>query len=203
MRGSLWVYFQYGGNHFGDFYQTNIYYSSFCRLDELIFGVAIALLRNFHPHIWQKMTERGNIILLFGMIATSIIFYLFLHYQYSFFMTALGFPLLAISFALLLLAALSPSCYLYHARIPGAATLAIWSYAIYLIHKPISVIVYAELSKWGMNAAHPVAILIIVMTTLASGRLLYVYIESPFLMLREKIGKPGSETQIIAGRAQV
>lgn len=196
LRGYLWIYYtHHAGKNFGPLYYTKIYYSSFCRLDELVFGVAIAMLRDFHKNVWVKITERGNLILLIGIIGSGISFYMFLHYHYGFFMTAFGYPLLAMSFAALTLAALSPSSYLHNVRIPGAATLAVWSYAIYLIHKPISVIVYSELTKWRISASSLFAIITIVFVSLISGGLLYVFIETPFLKLRDKIGKMSSDTQ--------
>jgi peptidoglycan/LPS O-acetylase OafA/YrhL len=81
LRSYLWIHYsQYSDKDFGIFYYTKIYYSSFCRLDELIIGVSIAMLRNFHKNTWLKVIEKGNLIFLFGIIATSITFYMFLHY---------------------------------------------------------------------------------------------------------------------------
>ena len=198
LRGSLWVYYnQHANNHFHALYYTKIYYSSFCRLDELVFGVAIAMLRNFHKDLWAKITKKGNLILLFGIISSGITFYLFLQYHYSRFVTALGYPLLGISFAALTLAALSQNSYLYKIRIPGAATLAVWSYAIYLVHKPVSVLIYGELSKFGVDASSLASISIIILASIVAGWLLYICIELPFLKLRDKIGKVNRTSQII------
>jgi peptidoglycan/LPS O-acetylase OafA/YrhL len=205
VRSILWIYCAHHANgDFGGIYQTVIYYSSFCRLDELVLGVSIAMLRNFHEEIWEKIIARGNLILLLGILGSSITFYLFLHYYYGFFMTAFGYPLLAVSFAALTLAALSPSSYLYKARIPGAASLAVWSYAIYLIHKPLSVITYAALIKWGMNPSSFYTVAIIMFVILLFGWLLYMCIETPFLKLRDKISTvssaraPTINTELIA-----
>ncbi|MBA3535952.1 MAG: acyltransferase [Tatlockia sp.] len=198
LRSALWVYYtQHTNNHFRTLYYTKIYYCSFCRLDELVFGVAIAILRNFHKDIWVKITKKGNLILLFGIISSGVTFYLFIHYHYSLLMTAIGYPLLGISFAALTIAALSSNSYLYKIRIPGASTLAVWSYAIYLIHKPVSVIIYRELSKFGVDASSLVAILTISLASIFGGWLLYICVETPFLKLREKIGKVNLNSQII------
>ena len=112
-------------------------------------------------------------------------------------MTAFGYPLLGISFAALTLAALSPSSYLYKIRIPGAASLAVWSYSIYLIHKPISVIIYRELFKLGVVPTSFISVLVITLVTVISGWLLYICIEAPFLKLRDKIGNISHNHQII------
>lgn len=189
LRSSLWTYYsQHTSNHFHALYYTKIYYSSFCRLDELVFGVAIAMVRNFHKNLWEKITKKGNLVLLIGIIGSGISFYLFVQYHYSLFVTAVGYPLLGISFAALTIAALSQDSYLYKIRIPGAANLAIWSYAIYLIHKPVSVLVYRAFSKFGVGASSLVMILTITLVSIIAGWLLYTCIETPFLKLREKIG---------------
>lgn len=198
LRGALWVYYnQHPANHFHALYYTKIYYASFCRLDELVFGVAIAILRNFHKDIWIKITEKGNLILLFGIFSSGLTFYLFLQYHYSLFVTAFGYPLLGISFAALTLAALSPNSWLYKTRIPGIATLAVWSYAIYLTHKPVSVFIYRELAGFGVNASSLFAILTITLASILAGWLLYTCIETPFLKLREKIGRVSLDSKII------
>lgn len=196
LRSSLWIYYNQSVNNHSLYY-TKIYYSSFCRLDELILGVAIAMLRNFHKNIWEKIIQKGNLILLLGIIGSGITFYLFIQYHFSLFMTALGYPLLGISFAALTLAALSPNSYLYKIRIPGAASLAVWSYSIYLIHKPISVIIYRELFKLGVVPTSFISVLIITLVTVVSGWLVYVCIEAPFLKLRDKVGNISYNDQIM------
>ena len=190
LRGSLWIYYtQFMNNNSHDFYYTTIYYCSFCRLDELIFGVAIAMLRDFHRDIWIKITGKGNLILLFGVIGSCVTSYLFLHYRYSLFMIAFGYPLLGVSFGALTLAALCQNSYLHKVKIPGAATLAVWSYAIYLIHKPLSVIICAQFSKFGIEPSNIFVILIVIVASVAGGGAMYTCIETPFLRLRDRIGK--------------
>lgn len=197
LRSALWIYYnQYQNNHFHALYYTKIYYFSFCRLDELVFGVAIVMLRNFHENIWVKITKRGNLILLFGVINSGITCYLFLQYHYSLFVTTFGYPLLGVSFAALTLSALCQNSYLYKIRIPGASTLAVWSYAIYLTHKPVSVLIYRELSKLEIDASSYVAILTVILTSILAGWSLYTCIEAPFLKLRDKVEKVNPNRQI-------
>lgn len=194
LRCSIWIYYpQHTGNDFELFYYTNIYYSSFCRFDELILGVSVALLRNFHQDIWLKVIAKGNLILLLGVIGSGITCYLFLQYQYSLMMAVLGYPCLAVCFAALTVAAISPGSYLHHLKIPGATTLAIWSYAIYLLHKPLSVIIYSELSRWGIKASGCLAVLVSAFVIVSAGGLLYICVEKPFLKLREKIDRQNRE----------
>lgn len=53
----------------------------------------------------------------------------------------------------------------------------------------LSVIIYTELSKFGVNASSFIAILTIIITSLTCGGLLHLCVEAPFLKLRDKIGK--------------
>ena len=199
LRGSLWVYCQQHANqHFRSLYYTKIYYATFCRLDELVLGVAIAILKNFHKELWLKITRRGNWLLVTGMIGSSLSCYLFLQHHYSLFVTISGYPLLGISFAALTLAALSPNACLNKIRIPGVAALAIWSYAIYLVHKPVSVIVYRELSSYGIAANNWNGIVIVSLASILCGWLLYCCVEKPFLTFRDKIGVINHNTQAVS-----
>ena len=107
-------------------FMEHIYYSSFTRFDELLPGVAIALLKNFHPTVYAALLRRGNLLLLAGLASVGLMFYVFQNYEYirgfgrTFQVATFGYSFLAISFAILVLAALSPDCWLNRIRIPIA-----------------------------------------------------------------------------------
>lgn len=69
--------------------------------------------------------------------------------------TSAGFSLLAISYAGLTMAALSPQSLLGRLRVPGATSLALWSYAIYLMHKPVFVLLSKELCQRYIDTHAP------------------------------------------------
>lgn len=143
LRSSLWIYYSSPEKSIPHaLYYTKIYYFTLCRLDELVFGMALAMMQNFHKDKWGDIMNKGNFFLLWGVGGSAVISYLFLYYRYSLWVTTFGYPLLGISFSSLVLAALSPKSYLSKINIPGAKALALWSYTIYLTHKPISVIIY-------------------------------------------------------------
>lgn len=188
LRGFLWVYInQHSIEDFKRLYYIKIYYSSFCRLDELVLGVGIAMLRNFHKNIYIKMMKKGNLYLLLGILGSGFTLYGFYKYHYSLLMTVIGYPSLALSFAALTIAALSPNTHLHQIKIPGTTTLAAWSYAIYLVHKPLSVIAYTQLSIFGIDASSFLTISTIVLVNLIGGGLIYTYIETPFLRIRDRL----------------
>ncbi len=192
IRGMAWL--EHGRNAISsnDYYQ-HIYYSSFARFDELLPGVAIALLKNFHPAQYQRILRRGNALLLAGVLATASMFYLFAHFQdiegygVGFFMSTFGYSLLAASFGILTLAALSPASLLHRLRVPGATSIALWSYALYLAHKPIFKLAIAPMAALHIDTDSVPGIGLIMLASLLGGWLLYRLVETPFMRLRERL----------------
>lgn len=191
LRAALW---QRYGLEAGDQvagYMTHIYYASWCRFDEFLPGVGVALLRHGHPRLWQRLMDHGGKVLLLGvagstaMLYGALNFYYIDGYGYGFFMTAFGYTLLAASFALLVMGALSPRTLLHRARIPGTGALARWSYSIYLIHKPVGNIVSKLAVQW--EAPAQVTLVATVGLSLGVGALLYALVERPFMQLRDRL----------------
>lgn len=176
----------------GSDYWQYIYYSSFTRFDELLPGIAIALIRNFYPSLFSRCLEKGNYFLIAGITATSAVFYLALHYRYiddygfSGLFATFGFSAVSLSFALLVIAALSPNTLLYRIKIPGAASMALWSYAIYLLHKPLWALLIEPLNKAGIDVRSWTAVAILMGSSLLGGWLLYRLVELPFMKIRDK-----------------
>ncbi|MGJ9419562.1 acyltransferase family protein [Massilia sp. CMS3.1] len=168
------------------FYYKLIYYSSLCRLDELVAGVSLALLKNHHPDVWTRVTSHGNRMLVAGLAITGLSFWLFLDQHYGFVATVFGYPLLGLGFGLLILAALSPRSLLRELRIPGAGRLAVWSYAIYLTHRGASAVAAAPLQALGYGPHSIVAVVLLLSLSVLSGWILYRLVETPFMALRER-----------------
>lgn len=172
-------------------YYEHIYYSSFTRFDELLPGIAIAALKNFHPSVFNNCLKRGNWILILGLIACFISLFGFHNYWFqketgvSAFWTSAGYSLIAWSFALLLLAALAPGNWLARTRIPGAMQLALWSYAIYLVHKPLYLVLKTPLKNWGINTDNYIGMALIVSASITLGWLLFRAVETPFMRWRD------------------
>lgn len=163
-----------------------IYYSSLCRFDELVAGVALALLKNYHPALWTRLTSRGNWTLLFGLAGSAVAFYLFFDDHYGYRITVFGYPLLAASFSLLIVAALSPGGLLHRLRVPGAASLALWSYAIYLTHKQLCIMLRGELADIGIGPDGAPGVALMIAASVLAGWLLYRLVETPFMLLRDR-----------------
>jgi peptidoglycan/LPS O-acetylase OafA/YrhL len=193
VRSALWL--RYGREADGAIggYHPHIYYASWCRFDEFLPGVAIAMLKNFHPQRWQRVLQHPRAFFSAGVVGTGLVaasllaWYTIDGYGYGHAMTAFGYPLVASAFALLVLAALVPGSPLHRFRVPGAARLAAWSYAIYLSHKPIAVIVERGLAGHGVAADSVPAVVAIAAASLLGGWLLYRLVETPFMNLRRRV----------------
>lgn len=167
-------------------YYRHIYYSSLCRLDELVAGVALALLKNHYPGAWRRITSHGHAAFAWGLGVVVAACAWFLADRYAFGVTVLGYPLLGVGCALLILSALSEGSLLRRVEVPGARALALWSYAIYLTHKQIGMLARAPLADAGFALDGPVAIVAVMALSVLSGWLLYRCVEVPFMQLRER-----------------
>jgi peptidoglycan/LPS O-acetylase OafA/YrhL len=170
-----------------DLFAAPMYYSSFCRFDELLPGVAIAMLKNFHPRLFGAILRRGNALLAVGLaLAVTLLYCVRNDLPNAFVVSTFGFSLVAASFALLTCAALSPSSLLNRVRIPGTASLALWSYAVYLVHKPVFMALRPELERLDIDTAAPLTIVAVMALGILGGWLLFRLVETPFMRLRAR-----------------
>lgn len=167
-------------------YFKYIYYSTFCRFDELVAGVALAMLRNYHPRQWRGLTAHGDPLLAAGVAVCAITFWLFLDQRIALPVTVVGFPMLALGFALLIAAALSERSVLRRVRVPGAGAIALWSYAIYLGHKQLCILLAKPLERLGYPPESLLAIGVALTASVLAGWLLYTCVEQPFMKLRAR-----------------
>lgn len=171
-------------------YNKYIYYPSITRLDGVVFGALIALVKNHHATFWGKLTgiRHSDVILFSGIIVLVLCSILERNPNLDILEAGFGYTLRSLGCALLLLSALSPNCLLYKIRIPGAQTLAILAFAIYLIHKMTiygSLRLLSDIPLFDETGV-PFLLAAIAMTLLASW-LLHRGIERPFLTLRDKL----------------
>jgi peptidoglycan/LPS O-acetylase OafA/YrhL len=176
----------------GQAYYQHVYYNTFARFDELLAGLAIAVLKVWHPRAYATVLGWGNRLLVAGLAATAAMWWWLdtrlevdgLGYPLA--PTAIGYPLLALAYALLVLAALSPGSLLNRVRVPGAQRVALWSYSIYLAHKPLSLLMVAPVRTLGIDPRAAAGVALIMTVSVLAGWLLYRAVELPFLRLRER-----------------
>lgn len=192
MGARAWLWTRYGleADNAVAGYHPHLYYATIARADEFLPGVAVALLQHAHPRLWTALMQRGQALLALGVGATAAMLAALLNgyyiegYGYGFAMTAFGYSLNAMAFALLVLAALSPPSWLARWRLPGARQLALWSYAIYLSHKAVGHIVRQLLP--GIDPSSGWLLLAVTLASLVVGWLLHRWVETPFMTLRRR-----------------
>jgi len=190
-RCMLWPRYGQPADGRGDGYMSWIYYDTLCRFDEFIPGVAVAMLKNFHRPAWERLMARGGTLSAIG--AAAVLAMMTLAYRtyyvggvgWGFFMTAFGYSLVALAFAVLVAASLSPAARVLRWRVPGADKLALWSYSTYLSHKPLAHILAQQLKPLGVSDG--VRLAIITVACIAMGALLYKLVEAPFMALRDRL----------------
>ncbi|HEY4336668.1 MAG TPA: acyltransferase [Puia sp.] len=174
--------------NFGKAYYKFIYYPTWSRLDGLIAGVALSALYYFKPATWQKLTRRGNrLILIAGVMVAGA--WLLTHNQHQYEMQGaiFGYPAISIAYAALVLAALSPTSILYRYSSRLTRFIANLSYAIYLTHKQLIHLTHKALEPLGISEDSYLAFGICIGVALAGAWLLHIAVERPFLRLRDRI----------------
>jgi peptidoglycan/LPS O-acetylase OafA/YrhL len=182
------------GQNFGLVYIERIYYPTYSRLDGLLAGVMLALIRTFRPLWWSALAKRGHSLMYAGLCLVGVAVWLFKdRWQFvggvSAFGTVFGFPILSLGLGLLVASALSANGLLSRFTVPGAKLIATLAYSLYLTHKELihlvdlcfPAIARAGILPWlGVYAV----------CCLAVSGLLYLCVERPFLILRDRSPVP-------------
>ena len=169
---------------FGVRYIERIYYPTYTRLDGLLAGVALALARIFRPGWWSVILQRANWLLAGGIALMGCTLWIFAD-RFGPVGTVIGFPLMAIAMAMLVMAAADRRSWLGRVRIPGARLVATLAYSLYLTHKEIAHLDELWLPK-VMDARDWKTVCVLVVSCLAVAGLFYLIIERPFLALRDR-----------------
>ena len=200
IRAGTWLQGQDARNWL-HFYYKHIYYASLCRFDELLAGVALALLKHHHAAAWARLMAHGRLLLAAGCATSALALRWFVADHYGLWATVFGYPLLALGCALLILAALAPDSPLHRTRVPGAGSLALWSYAIYLVHKQVGILAARPLAQAGYGPQHPLTIAVALSLSVLAGWLLFRLVETPFMRLRARWVPGNAAVRLVASAA--
>ncbi len=197
LRGYLWMHelapISSGDDaRFGPRFVETIYYPTWARLDGLLAGIVLATLKTYRPLRWAQMQAKANVALLAGIVVIGVAIVIFRD-RSGLLASIVGYPLLSLGFALLVLAGAGTTGWLATVRVPGARWIAMISYSLYLCHKAVLHLVN-ETFATRLDGHPAIAFFVYALAVTAVGALLHYGIERPFLMLREKlsIGSPPS-----------
>lgn len=166
-------------------YVTLIYYPTWSRLDGLLAGIAIAILKIFRPSAWKRFVARPVLLLVLGFLGVISAIQLFAGQSSSLPSVAFGFPLLSVSIALVVAAASTGRGFVGKYRIPGGQALATGAYSLYLSHK----LAYHAVAAWvapALGVTGYARLALAILLALIVGASLYWAIERPFLKLRDR-----------------
>ncbi len=176
------------GESYGINWYQWIYYPTYNRLDGLLAGVALAGIIQFLPGIKNFLASKGNWLFLLAIVLLTTAWFV-CEDPYSYAASIAGFPLVALSYGVLVSSAISPSCWLYRVRSGITTGLATLSYSIYLSHKGVIHIVQPVFADWGIENDSNLMFFCCIIACLLAALLLRYLVERPFLLLRDKILK--------------
>ncbi|MFT3705430.1 MAG: acyltransferase [Agriterribacter sp.] len=164
----------------------HMYYPTYTRLDGLLAGVSIAALFVFYPSIKQRCAQKGNLLLIAGLVVLTVA-YFFCDDQHSFHASIFGFPIVAAGYGLLVMSSVSNSSILYRYKSRVPALIAKLSFALYLSHKGVIHICQPLFAKLGIALKGNLMMLLCMLASVLGAFVLNKIVEEPFLKMRENI----------------
>lgn len=167
-----------------NWYIEDLYYPTWMRLDGLLAGVMLALLRVYRPQIWSAWQARPNVF-LFGGLAISALALALFRDRAGLLANTLGWPVLSLGFALLVVAGSTTRGLLGRWRVPGATWIATVSYSLYLSHKIAFHLVHEFIAPVALPRG-AVLFVVYALAALLLGASLHWLVERPFLRWRDR-----------------
>lgn len=184
LRNYIWTSYFSDGFLITDWLEK-IYYPTYNRLDGLLAGVAVAALHQLAPKFWDKISKFGNHSIILSMVLLTV-FYFYFAEDGSYLCSVWGFPLISITYGLLVFGAICPS-FLSRWNSKVTTLIATLSYAIYLFHKGIIHIVQELFTNTGIHKNGNLMLLVCIAACVLVAWLLHLVIEKPFMKMRDKI----------------
>jgi peptidoglycan/LPS O-acetylase OafA/YrhL len=168
------------------YWYSRIYFPTYNRLDGLLVGVAIAGIFNFKPNLKDWIIKYSNWIFVASLVILTAA-YLVCEDESSFEGSVWGFPLVSIGYGCMLMAAVSPTCFLYKWKSKFTSWIARLSYALYLIHKIMIHVTQVEFVKMGIDVKSNWMFILCMLACFIGATILNKLVERPFLKWRDKI----------------
>jgi peptidoglycan/LPS O-acetylase OafA/YrhL len=178
--------------HYPDDVWTGIYYPSYTRLDGLLTGFALAVLRTFRPGWWNTLMQRGHTLFLTGTVCIGCVLWMFRKHDLgsntgsAMWGIILGLPLLSLGLGLITASSVSKNGLLARVKVPGAEIIATLAFSLYLTHKAVGYVVMQHFPQITLSQG-PGSWLLYAVTCFSAALLLHVAVERPFLRLRDRV----------------
>lgn len=165
-----------------------IYYPTYTRLDGLVTGIGIAYFYEYSSCFKKFINSNGNLLFLSGLIVVAFSFWICSN-QTSQSASIIGFTLVSIGFGLIVMSAVSKSCFLYHSKSILSARLASLSFSIYLTHKGIIHLTQMALEKLNIEKDGQITLLICFINCIIISHFIKHLIENPSSKIKNYILK--------------
>jgi len=175
-----------GTENFGATWYQYIYYPTYCRLDGLLTGIGIAALFKYQPVIKTALTRHPNLVLTAGLALITTAYFICVDQQ-SFIASVWGFPLIAVAYGFMVMAAVSPTSLPGKYRSKVTEVIATLSYAIYLSHKAVIHLTQTIFTGFNIPSNSTIMFVLCAINCMLAAYLLHVAIEKPFLHIRNRI----------------
>ncbi len=153
LRIFSWNYFVEPALESDDFWKIwymYIYYPTHTRLDSLTIGVLIGFLYEYSVAFKKIIDSRGMLFFFAGLIMLALSFWL-CYDQASREASVFGFTLVGLAYGLLVIAAISDSCFLSRTSLSWTRQLADLSFAVYLSHKGVIHIIQSVTEQMNLS----------------------------------------------------
>jgi len=162
-----------------------VYYPTYCHIDGLIAGVSVAAISIFYPSQWSWLEQRNRVVLMAGL-AVLLIGYLINDGQKDWLLSVVEFPLVAVGYGLVLIAAVSKDSLL-----SGGSRITKWvailSYSMYLTHKIVIHLVQGAATAYDVAPNSAAVLALSAVGTVGCAYVVHVAVERPFMRLRDRL----------------
>lgn len=186
-RGYVWSL-----NHLADpgmdkrnWYVEDIYYPTWARLDGLLVGVALALLKTFYEGHWIRLRQSAGLSALLGFVVIALGMWLFKD-RIGLLGNTSGWPVVSLGIGLLVFAGAATDNWFGRLRLPSVPWIAAASFSLYLSHKAMMALV-DHVGGDAVNGRGYMTFAVYAVAVLVGGALLYYCVEKPFLRLRNSV----------------
>lgn len=165
----------------------DLYYPTWMRLDGLLAGVVLALVRVCRPQTWSRWQARPNAFLLAGLAMSMLALWLFRD-RTGLLANTIGWPVLSLGFGLFVVAGSATRGLLGRWSAPGATWIATISYSLYLSHKIAFHLVHEFIAPVAPEHG-AILFLVYALAALLLGASLHYLVERPFLRWRDRLAE--------------
>ena len=160
-----------------------IYYPTYCRLDGLLVGVAIAGLYKNLPTLFFRLLKYANGIIGVGLLILTISYFLFFN-SIGFVRSIFSFPKVSIGFGCMVVGSIMPTSFLYKWKSKVLTKIAELSYSLYLIHMGVILLSQLLLFDLGIAKDSNMTFILSIIFCVFVALILHYNIEKPFMKMR-------------------